>query len=62
MALTKQHLTPAELCLTWLAKGSGKFLQDTTAGPTIRPVQVIKVVTPDGIRYLPLYVTAAIAA
>jgi hypothetical protein len=48
--------------LAGVTKGSGKFLQDTTSGPTIRPVQVIKVVTPDGIRYLPLYSTAAIAA
>lgn len=48
--------------LAGVTKGSGKFLQDTTAGSTIRPVQVLKVVTPDGIRYLPLYVTAAIAA
>jgi hypothetical protein len=48
--------------LAGVTKGSGKFLQDTTSGSTIRPVQVIKVVTPDGIRYLPLYVTAAIAA
>jgi hypothetical protein len=48
--------------LAGVTKGSGKLLQDTTTGPTIRPVQVLKVVTPDGIRYLPLYVTAAIAA
>ena len=48
--------------LAGVTKGSGKLLQDTTAGPTIRPVQVLKVVTPDGIRYLPLYSTAAIAA
>jgi hypothetical protein len=48
--------------LAGVTKGSGKLLQDTTAGSTIRPVQVLKVVTPDGIRYLPLYVTAAIAA
>ena len=48
--------------LAGVTKGSGKFLQDTTSGSTARPVQVIKVVTPDGIRYLPLYVTAAIAA
>jgi hypothetical protein len=48
--------------LAGVTKGSGKLLQDTTSGPTIRPVQAIKVVTPDGIRYLPLYVTAAIAA
>ena len=41
--------------LAGVAKGSGKFLQDTTTGPTIRPVQVIKVITPDGTRYLPLY-------
>ena len=48
--------------LAGVTKGSGKLLQDTTAGPTIRPVQVLNVVTPDGIRYLPLYSTAAIAA
>ena len=48
--------------LAGVTKGSGKLLQDTTAGSTIRPVQVLKVITPDGIRYLPLYVTAAIAA
>jgi hypothetical protein len=48
--------------LAGVTKGSGKFLQDTTAGSTIRPVQVIKVITPDGTRYLPLYSTAAIAA
>ena len=48
--------------LAGVTKGSGNFLQDTTTGPTIRPVQAIKVVTPDGIRYLPLYSTAAIAA
>lgn len=48
--------------LAGVTKGSGKLLQDTTTGSTIRPVQVLKVVTPDGIRYLPLYVTAAIAA
>ena len=48
--------------LAGVTKGSGKFLQDTTSGPTARPVQVIKVVTPDGIRYLPLYSTAVIGA
>jgi hypothetical protein len=48
--------------LAGVTKGSGKLLQDTTSGATIRPVQALKVVTPDGIRYLPLYVTAAIAA
>jgi hypothetical protein len=48
--------------LAGVTKGSGKFLQDTTSGPTIRPVQALKVITPDGIRYLPLYSTAAIAA
>lgn len=48
--------------LAGVTKGSGKFLQDTTSGATIRPVQVIKVLTPDGTRYLPLYSTAAIAA
>jgi len=45
-----------------VAKGSGKLLQDTTSGPTIRPVQVLKVTTPDGVRYLPLYVTPVIGA
>jgi hypothetical protein len=48
--------------LAGVAKGAGKFLQDTTTGSAARPVQAIKVVTPDGIRYLPLYDTAAIAA
>jgi hypothetical protein len=48
--------------LAGVTKGSGKLLQDTTSGATARPVQAIKVVTPDGIRYLPLYSTAAIAA
>lgn len=48
--------------LAGVTKGSGKLLQDTTAGATARPVQALKVVTPDGIRYLPLYSTAAIAA
>jgi hypothetical protein len=48
--------------LAGVTKGSGKFLQDTTTGSTARPVQAIKVVTPDGIRYLPLYSTVAIAA
>jgi hypothetical protein len=48
--------------LAGVTKGSGKLLQDTTSGATIRPVQVIKVVTPDGIRYLPLYVTPVIGA
>ena len=48
--------------LAGVTKGSGKFLQDTTTGSTARPVQVLKVVTPDGIRYLPLYSTVAIAA
>lgn len=48
--------------LAGVTKGSGKFLQDTTSGPTARPVQAIKVLTPDGIRYLPLYSTPVIAA
>jgi len=48
--------------LAGVTKGSGKFLQDTTTGSTARPVQALKVVTPDGIRYLPLYSTVAIAA
>ena len=48
--------------LAGVTKGSGKFLQDTTSGSTARPTSVIKVITPDGIRYLPLYSTAVIAA
>jgi hypothetical protein len=48
--------------LAGVTKGSGKLLADTTAGSTARPVQVIKVITPDGTRYLPLYSTVAIAA
>lgn len=48
--------------LAGYTKAGGKFLQDTTSGSTIRPVQVIKVKTLDGDRYLPLYSTAAIAA
>ena len=48
--------------LAGVTKAGGKVLQDTTSGSTIRPVQVLKVKTPDGIRYLPLYSTAAIAA
>lgn len=45
-----------------VTKGSGKFLQDTTTGATARPTSVIKVTTPDGTRYLPLYSTAACGA
>ena len=48
--------------LAGVTKGSGKFLQDTTSGATARPTSAIKVLTPDGIRYLPLYSTVAIAA
>jgi hypothetical protein len=48
--------------LAGVAKGTGKLLADTTAGSTARPVQVLRVRTPDGIRYLPLYSTVAIAA
>lgn len=48
--------------LAGVTKGSGKFLQDTTTGSTARPVQVIKVITPDGTRFLPLYSTAACGA
>ena len=48
--------------LAGVAKGTGKLLQDTTTGSTIRPVQAIRVITPDGVRYLPLYSTVAIAA
>lgn len=45
-----------------MTKGSGKLLQDTSTGSTARPVQVFKVKTPDGTRYLPLYSTAACGA
>jgi hypothetical protein len=48
--------------LAGVAKGTGKLLADTTTGSTARPVQVLRVRTPDGIRYLPLYSTVAIAA
>jgi hypothetical protein len=48
--------------LAGVTKGTGKLLADTTTGSTARPVQVIKVITPDGTRYLPLYSTVAIAA
>lgn len=48
--------------LAGVSKGSGKFLQDTTTGSTARPTSVIKVITPDGTRYLPLYSTAACGA
>jgi|TARA_R110000868_G_scaffold410205_2_gene697603 hypothetical protein len=48
--------------LAGIAKGTGKLLQDTTSGATIRPVQALRVITPDGVRYLPLYSTVAIAA
>jgi hypothetical protein len=48
--------------LAGIAKGTGKLLQDTTSGSTARPVQALRVITPDGVRYLPLYSTVAIAA
>lgn len=48
--------------LQGVTKAGGKLLQDTTTGSTARPVQALKVKTPDGIRYLPLYDTVAIAA
>jgi hypothetical protein len=48
--------------LAGVTKAGGKVLQDVSAGATIRPVQVLKCLTPDGIRYLPLYITAAIGA
>jgi|TARA_R110000822_G_C15183426_1_gene480611 hypothetical protein len=48
--------------LAGVAKGTGKLLADTTTGSTARPVQVLRVRTPDGIRYIPLYSTVAIAA
>jgi hypothetical protein len=47
--------------LAGVTKGSGKFLQDTTTGAAL-PTSVIKVITPDGTRYLPLYSTAACGA
>ena len=48
--------------LAGVAKGTGKLLADATTGSAARPVQVLRVRTPDGIRYLPLYSTVAIAA
>ena len=48
--------------LAGVTKGAGKFLKDTTSGSTARPTSVIKVITPDGTRFLPLYSTAACGA
>ena len=48
--------------LAGVTKASGKVLQDVSTGATARPVQVLKVKTPDGTRYLPLYDTAACGA
>jgi len=48
--------------LAGVTKGAGKFLQDTTTGSAARPTSVIKVITPDGTRFLPLYSTAACGA
>lgn len=48
--------------LSGVTKNTGKLLADTTSGATARPVQVLRVQTPDGTRYLPLYDTVAIAA
>jgi len=50
------------LSLTGVTKGAAHLLADTTTGATIRPVQVLRVKTPDGTRYLPLYSTIAIGA
>jgi hypothetical protein len=48
--------------LAGVAKGGGKLLADVTTGATERPKQVLRVITPDGVRYLPLYDTVAIGA
>ncbi|HEX9595281.1 MAG TPA: hypothetical protein VF982_00245 [Anaerolineales bacterium] len=48
--------------ISGVTKGAGDLLSDTTSGSTARPVQVLKVKTPDGTRFLPLYSTVAIAA
>jgi hypothetical protein len=48
--------------LVGVTKNTGKMLADATTGSTARPVQVLRVHTPDGVRYLPLYSTVAIAA
>ena len=48
--------------LAGVAKGTGKLLDTATSGATARPVQTLRVITPDGVRYLPLYSTVAIAA
>ena len=46
--------------LAGVAKGSGKLLADVTSGPTAQPVQTLRVITPDGVRYIGLYSTTAI--
>ena len=56
------RLAVTAACHQTVGSQTGKLLADTTTGSTIRPVQVIKVITPDGTRYLPLYSTVAIAA
>jgi hypothetical protein len=48
--------------LTGVTKGTGAVLADATSGATVRPVQMLRVHTPDGVRYLPLYSTVACAA
>jgi len=48
--------------ISGITKGAAHILADTTTGSTARPVQVLRVKTPDGTRYLPLYSTIAIAA
>jgi hypothetical protein len=48
--------------VTGVTKNTGKVYQSATTGSTARPTEVLKVHTPDGIRYLPLYSTVACAA
>jgi len=48
--------------LAGVTKNTGKLLADVTTGSTARPVQVLKCLTPDGVRYVPLYSTVAIGA
>jgi hypothetical protein len=48
--------------LVGVTKNTGKMLADATTGATERPKQCLRVKTPDGTRYIPLYDTVAIAA
>ena len=45
--------------LVGVTKNTNKVYSATTTGATARPTEVLRVNTPDGIRYLPLYSTVA---